>query len=93
MFVDGPKPLGLRFQINSASLNFESKEWFSIPKLDKETTRKLNKEKEISADGLHHFYEFIEEEKRLGLTSYKERAEIQEKTQPVPAQKTFDVKG
>lgn len=35
LFADGPAPLGLRFQISSAALDFKKKAWFEIPKLDK----------------------------------------------------------
>ena len=52
MFLDGPAPLGLRFQVNSASVSFHKKEWFEIPRLEKSVIRRINKEKEVTKQGL-----------------------------------------
>jgi hypothetical protein len=62
--------------MNSASLDFYKKEWFSIPRLEKSVVRRIAKEKEVSVEGLRMFQELLDDEHTLGMTNYKERERV-----------------
>ena len=73
MYDDGPAPLNMRFQINSASLDFLKKEWFSIP----ETTPKQRREEDVKViktlKGEKEYQELLDDEKMMGLTRFTNR--------------------
>lgn len=70
VYDDGPPPLGLRYQINSASLDFEKRPWFEQPAISR-TRRRYNIHRTLAQEftfGL--FNELLKDEKAMGMGSY-----------------------
>ena len=73
VYDDGPPPLGLRYQVNSASLVFEKKPWFEVPELSKLKRRNLARQRVAQAEKMDMYNELLRDEERMGIPSLKER--------------------
>jgi hypothetical protein len=75
VFGDGPAPLGLRFQVNSAAVVFEAKPWFEQSDYTKRQINRMLAEKNKSFDAEANFQNgIIADEDRLRLPNFSERA-------------------
>lgn len=74
VYDDGPAPLGLRFQINSASLDFKKKEWQQIPEVTSKTIYHEDKKRKTTKVYHEEYQEILVDEKLLGLGRYENRS-------------------
>ena len=94
MFTDGPSPFGKRFQVNSGSLNFLLKPWFTMPKQTFEERMELRKSQVRAQRAIADYQMLLDHEKLLGIVSYKDKQHSNsegETQQKRPA--TFNLKG
>ena len=91
VFDDGPQPLKKRIQVNSASVNFLPKPWFERPPIDYEARMTIKRKDLACKKGLADYQLLIQQEKLLGIVSYKDR---RNDTESVATKKAvFDLKG
>ena len=73
VFTDGPAPFGLRFQINSASVDFKLKPWWSIPATTYDQRREHALKQQASKVVNQKYKDILDDEERLGMTDYRGR--------------------
>jgi len=73
IFDDGPAPFFKRFMVNSASLSFEAKPWFTIPDFTREEANVIRDARKNTAAGKKAWLKLIHDEKMMGIQTFVNR--------------------
>mmetsp|Transcript_10867 Transcript_10867/g.10998 ORF Transcript_10867/g.10998 Transcript_10867/m.10998 type:complete len:115 (-) Transcript_10867:130-474(-) len=73
VYDDGPHPFRKRFQVNSASLNFQPKPWQKEPLYTFAERVERYKVQERTKKALAEFKEILKDEELMGFEHYKKR--------------------